>query len=70
MKTIDAINLALNLLIQSQRVSLLIQKAHAEGRSQLKPEESKAVQEERDAALAQLDKEIASAEGSSEPSNN
>jgi len=55
MKIVDAVDLALNLLIQAQRVSLLVSRAQLEGRSQLKPEEAKAITDERDAAIAKLE---------------
>lgn len=69
MKAIDAINLALNLIAQGQRISLLVSKAQAEGRSQLKPEEVKAIHEDRDAAFNRLDQAIAEAESRGSSNN-
>jgi pyrrolidone-carboxylate peptidase len=61
-QVIDAVNLALELLIQSQKISLLVARAQAEGRKSLTPEEIEAIRVDRDAAISRLDAEIASRE--------
>lgn len=57
-----AVNLGLQLLIQSQKVSLLVQQAQANGQQHLSPDQLKQVIEARDEAFNALDAAIEQAE--------
>lgn len=53
-----AVNLALELLIQAQRISTIVAAAQADNRQTLKPEEIQAIKDGRTAAFAKLDDAI------------
>lgn len=57
-----AVNVALEMLIQAQKVSLLVAGAQAENRDTLTPEETKQILEGRQAAFDKLDASISKAE--------
>ena len=65
MKSVDvgtAINLALELLIQAQRINTLVAAAQASNRTKLSAEEVKVIREARQAAFEKLDAAIETAE--------
>lgn len=62
MKVAVALNLAIELLIQAQKLSALAHAAQMKGKTELTAEEISQIVADRDAALARLDQAIAVAE--------